>query len=42
VQGYVNLKGYRDFATVNRSSGWSVWLTFAISPAPPHTTVASE
>jgi hypothetical protein len=38
VQGYVNLKGFRDFAAVNRASGWSVWLTFAISPAPPHAT----
>jgi hypothetical protein len=36
VQGYVNVKAYRDFGAVNRASGWSVWLTFAISPAPPH------
>jgi hypothetical protein len=42
MQGYINLKGLRDFDAVNRPSGYSVWLTFAISPAPPHTTVASE
>ena len=32
-QGYVNLKGYREFAAENRPDGWNVWLTFAISPA---------
>lgn len=38
LQGYLNLKGYRDFAVENRASGWSAWLTFAISPAPPTET----
>ena len=32
-QGYLNLKGYRDFAAQNRPEGWNVWLTFAISNA---------
>jgi hypothetical protein len=36
LQGYVNLKGYREFDAAHRASGWNVWLTFAISPAPPH------
>jgi hypothetical protein len=35
VQGYVNLKGYKEFGARNRPEGWNVWLTFAISPAPP-------
>jgi hypothetical protein len=37
TQGYVNLKGYYEFAAQNRPEGWNVWLTFAISPAaePP-------
>jgi hypothetical protein len=34
-QGYVNLKGYKEFAAQNRADGWNVWLTFAVSPAPP-------
>jgi hypothetical protein len=32
-QGYVNLKGYKEFAAENRADGWNVWLTFAIAPA---------
>ena len=32
-QGYLNLKGYKEFAAENRPDGWNVWLTFAISPA---------
>ena len=35
MQGYLNLRGYWEFAAVNRSSGWNTWLTFAISPAAP-------
>ena len=36
-QGYLNLKGYKEFAAENRAEGWNVWLTFAISSAaaPP-------
>ena len=35
MQGYLNLKGYREFAAENRPEGWNVWLTFALSQAPP-------
>ena len=35
MQGYINLKGYKEFAAQNRPEGWNAWLTFAISPAPP-------
>jgi hypothetical protein len=35
-QGYLNLKGYKEFGAEHRPEGWNVWLTFAISPAPPH------
>jgi hypothetical protein len=31
-QGYINLKGYKEFAAEHRADGWNVWLTFAISP----------
>jgi hypothetical protein len=36
-QGYLNLKGYKEFGAENRPEGWNVWLTFVISPAaaPP-------
>jgi hypothetical protein len=35
MQGYINLKGYREFAAENRPDGWNTWVTFAISPAAP-------
>lgn len=38
LQGYVNLKGYWEFAAQNRPEGWNTWLTFAISPAAPEPT----
>jgi hypothetical protein len=31
-QGYINLKGYKEFAEEHRAAGWNVWLTIAISP----------
>jgi hypothetical protein len=36
-QGYLNVKGYKEFEAENRPEGWNVWLTLAISPAaaPP-------
>jgi hypothetical protein len=34
-QGYINLKGYGEFAAQNRAEGWNAWLTFVISPAAP-------
>jgi hypothetical protein len=35
MQGYVNLKVYREFAVVNRPGGWNAWITFSISPKAP-------
>jgi hypothetical protein len=35
MQGFLGLRGYGDFDTANRASGWSTWLTFAISPMAP-------
>jgi hypothetical protein len=40
MQGYVNLKGYKEFDGENRPQGYNVWLTFVLSPAPP--TAASS
>jgi hypothetical protein len=42
MQGYVNLKGYKEFAAENRPDGWNVWLTFSISPAPPKSAEPSK
>jgi hypothetical protein len=39
MQGYLNLKAYGEFEAQNRPSGWNVWLTFAISPMAPTSTV---
>jgi len=35
MQGYLNLKAYKEFDAQNRPDGWNAWLTFAISPAAP-------
>lgn len=41
IQGYLNLKAYKEFESENRPEGWNVWLTLALSPAaapPPAAT----
>src|SRR5215475_122922 len=35
MQGYLNLKGYKEFAGKDRPDGWNTWVSFTISPAPP-------
>lgn len=35
MQGYTNLKGYKEFGAEHRPEGWNVWLTFAVSPKAP-------
>jgi hypothetical protein len=42
MQGYVNLKGYGEFANNDRPDGWNVWLTFSLSPAPPTSTSSQK
>ena len=32
MQGYLNFKGYKEFAAENRPDGWNTWVTFVISP----------
>jgi len=41
-QGYVNLKGYKEFAAENRPDGWNLWLTFAIAPAEKRPPAAAR
>jgi hypothetical protein len=33
TQGYLNIKGYKEFAALDRPDGWNTWVTFVISPA---------
>jgi hypothetical protein len=43
MQGYLNLKVYKEFAAEHRPEGWNAWITFAISPAaPPPASAASQ
>ena len=34
MQGYVNVKGYKEFDGQNRPDGWNAWVTLVLSPAP--------
>src|SRR6266508_3166411 len=38
LQGYINLKGYKEFAAEHRPDGWNTWVTFVISPAEKTTS----
>jgi len=35
MQGYLNLKAYKEFDAENRPSGWNAWVTLSFSPPPP-------
>src|SRR5262249_12246383 len=35
LQGYLNLKAYKEFGEQHRPAGWNTWVTFVISPAAP-------
>jgi hypothetical protein len=39
MHGYINLKGYQEFASENRPSGWIAWLTLSIAPKTPEAVV---
>ena len=40
AQGYINVKGFKEFAAQNRPEGWNAWLTIGISPSPPEAASA--
>lgn len=33
TQIFMNVKGYQEFAAINRAHGWNLWLTLSLSPA---------
>jgi hypothetical protein len=35
AQGFLSVKGYKEFAAENRPSGWNAWVALVISPAAP-------
>ncbi len=35
MQGYLNLKAYKEFDAQNRPEGWNAWAVFSISAAAP-------
>ena len=37
MQGYLDFKGYGEFAAENRASGWNAWVTFSASLVAPAT-----
>ena len=38
MQGYLNLKAYKEVAAESRPESWNAWVTFVISPAAPAPT----
>ena len=42
LQGYVNVKAYREFDNNARPDGWNAWLTLSFSPAAPTPTSAKS
>ncbi len=38
MQGYLNFKGYKEFAAENRPEGWKCMGDFALSPRAPEQT----
>jgi hypothetical protein len=40
MQGYLNLKGYKEFDNFDRPDGYNVWLTFVLSPKAPEAAAA--
>jgi hypothetical protein len=42
MQGYLNLKAYKEFAAENRPDGWNAWLTLVISPPAPSSPPAAS
>jgi hypothetical protein len=42
TQGYLNIKGYKEFDNANRPDGWNTWVTFVLSPAEQTPSASSR
>ena len=42
MQGYLNVKGYKEFDARDRPAGWNVWVTLSLSPAPAEQAPARQ
>jgi hypothetical protein len=42
TQGYLNIKGYKEFDNANRPDGWNAWVTFVLSPAEQKPSASSS
>src|SRR5271165_7198768 len=42
TQGYLNIKGYKEFDNANRPDGWNAWVTFVLSPAQQTPSAAAR
>ena len=42
TQGYLNIKGYKEFNNANRPDGSNAWVTFALSPAEQKSSASSR
>jgi len=43
VQGYINVKAYKEFFAKNRAEGWNFWVTVSLSAAgPPEAAQAAQ
>ena len=42
TQGYLNIKGYKEFDNANRPDGCNAWVTFVLSPAEQTPSASSR
>jgi hypothetical protein len=42
TQGYLNIKGYKEFDNANRPDGWNAWVTFVLPPAEQTPSASSR
>ena len=42
TQGYLNIKGYKEFDNANRPDGWNAWVTFVLSPVEQTPSASSR